>query len=544
MRSRRSGKKRGSCRRGRGRARSKPPEAARGRRVHQKTCADPGKQGDHGARWRRQKARRVVAAEPDAPRRRANNPLLLFTTPLVRPACRVCMTPAPTATRSAPPSTRISSSRPPSPPHPFANPSPPPRHHHRQMPALPSSTSESHLARTHRAPPQPKPPAQPTKVRPFILRGTSATAPPSSAAPGRPADRASPSTSTEGSSTGALKKSKTSVDVAQHAEPARFNDASRAEDKARRRRTAVGRSDLAMISASQQDTVADRGRRLGLTRSPTLPSSSSSSSASRRPVSLATSSLRAISSSHTSSTSPRPSPTPRARPLSYVSSPTSPPPDTASPPRRRPMSFAASPSPPSKLRPTASSSARAAAPAKPVISPTRARALSPAASAAVEEHKAALKRRTLAARQLGGAESPTEGSSSSAAGMRRSGRWFGRLASVASDDSAPPEAQDENSAPSRPDSPLGARSSASNLRVAQMQALPPATPPPAVAGLRGPGKKASFTALGRGRAQARAAADAPVPRVDHDGAADPGFSSLQEVRCLFLSRSVRNDLVS
>ncbi|KPV71535.1 uncharacterized protein RHOBADRAFT_50422 [Rhodotorula graminis WP1] len=203
------------------------------------------------------------------------------------------------------------------------------------------------------------------------------------------------------------------------------------------------------------------------------------------------------------------------------------------------MSFSTSPSPPTKLRPTpsSSSSSRSAALAKPVISPTRARALSPAASAAVEEHKAALKRRTLAARQLGGAESPTEGSSSAvaAAGMRRSGRWFGRLASVASDESAPQDAQDENSAPSRSGSPLGARASAASLRVAQVQAQPPATPPPATpppaaAGLRGPGKKASFTALGRGRAQAPAQStvDPVDPRVD-GAEADPGFSSLQEL---------------
>ncbi|GAA5849596.1 hypothetical protein JCM9279_007282 [Rhodotorula babjevae] len=393
------------------------------------------------------------------------------------------------------------------------------------MPALPSSTSESHLVRTHRAPPQPKPPAQPTKVRPFILRGTSATAPPPSAAPGRPADRALPAASTECSSSGALKKSKTSIDVAQHAEPVRPNDTSRAADKERRRRTAVVRSDFAMTPASQQDNGADGSRRVGLTRSPPLSSSSASSSAPRRPVSLATSSLRAISSSHTSSTSSRPSPTPRARPLSYVSSPTSPPPDTTSPPRRRPMSFSASPSPPTKLRPTPySSSPRSTAPAKPVISPTRARALSPAASAAVEEHKAALKRRTLAARHQSGAEAQTEDSAS--AGMRRSGRWFGRLASVASDDSAAHDAQDENAPPARPVSPLSARSSSAGLRVAQEQALPPATPPP---GLRGPGKKASFTALGRGRAQAQPAADGPGLQVDGGGETGPGFSSLQEL---------------
>ncbi|GAA5903935.1 hypothetical protein JCM8208_001732 [Rhodotorula glutinis] len=394
------------------------------------------------------------------------------------------------------------------------------------MPALPSSTSESHLVRAHRAPPQPKPPAQPTKVRPFILRGTSATAPPPSAAPGRPADRAAAGTSTEGSGTGTLKKSKTSVDVAQHAEPARSDDSSRATDKEHRRRTAVVRSDFAMTPAGQHDG-ADGSRRLGLTRSPPLPSSSSSS-VPRRPVSLAASSLRAISSSHTSTSSSRPSPTPRARPLSYVSSPTSPPPDSTSPPRRRPMSFSASPSPPTKLRPTpSSSSSRPTAPAKPVISPTRARALSPAASAAVEEHKAALKRRTLAARQRGGAESPTEGSAA-AAGMRRSGRWFGRLASVASDDSATHDAQDENAPVSRSGSPLGARLPSAGLRVAQVQAQPPATPPHAVAGLRGPGKKASFTALGRGRAQAQPVHDASASRAGDDEV-DPGFSSLQEL---------------
>ncbi|TNY17776.1 hypothetical protein DMC30DRAFT_404953 [Rhodotorula diobovata] len=399
------------------------------------------------------------------------------------------------------------------------------------MSALPSSTSESHLVRVQRAPLPPKPPAQPTKVRPFILRGTSSsTAAQSRPAAGRAADHAQGDKT--GHDVGALKKSKTSVDVAVHAESTRSSESSRA-DKDRRRRTAAVRSDFGMTSTIEKGTAADfdaGGRRVGLTRSPPMPSSSTtastSSSAPRRPISLAASSLRALSST---SSDTHPSPTPRARPLSYVSSATT---NTTSPPRRRPLSFSASPSPPNKVRPSSSASIGAAPRAPPVISPTRARALSPAASAAVEAHKAALKRRMLAARRQGADVSdtvapaePEQGATQG--GMRRSGRWFGRLASASNgDENASLEAgsQEERSdaALTSGRSTVGGRRSVDGLRMAGGR--PPTTPP-----VRGLGKKASLTALGRGHVRPEPVVEPSPVRVVEDETG-PGFSSLQDVR--------------
>ncbi|GAA6052934.1 hypothetical protein JCM3770_006741 [Rhodotorula araucariae] len=400
-------------------------------------------------------------------------------------------------------------------PHPFANSSPLPTQ--RRASALPSSTSESHLARTARTPPQPKPPAQPTKVRPFILRGSSA---PSRTAEGRDPEVAAAGKAKDVSedAAGSLRKSKTSVEITQQAASARSNEPDKV-DKERRRRTVAVRGDLGMTPKRRPDGAGSptTSRRGGLSRSPPTPSSSAPP---RRPLSLATSSLRTISSScPSSSSSSHATPSPRRRPLSYVSSNPTSPPSTTSPPRRRPNSFSASPSPPAKGRPSSSQLF------KPAISPTRTRALSPAASAAVEAQKAALKRQTLAARQ--GVELPEV--QPSASGMKRSGRWFGRLSSAATSENA---AQDEtmSSLPARASTPPAVASASVDVVALRTHAESPATPPPPRAtSVRGPAKKASYTALGRGRI-VRAAS--PTPGFETQDAKEEtsaGFASLQEL---------------
>ncbi|BGP51181.1 hypothetical protein JCM10450v2_007110 [Rhodotorula kratochvilovae] len=393
-------------------------------------------------------------------------------------------------------------------PHPFANPSPPPVR--RRMSALPSSTSESHLARTSRAAPQPKPPAQPTKVRPFILRGSSA--------PSRTGDGRVPAVETRAKgkekaedAVATLRKSKTSVEIAPQAASARASEPDKVE-KERRRRSVAVRSELALTpTRADYDGSSAPSKRLSLSRSPPLPSSS----APRRPLSLAASSLRAISSSHPSSS--RTTPTPRSRPLSYVSSSPTSPPSTTSPPRRRPLSFSGSPSPPAKPRPSSSSLS------KPAISPTRVRALSPAASAAVEAQKAALKRRTLAARQ--GVDSLD--AQPAASGMKRSGRWFGRLSSVAGAGNAQDEA--EVIPPVRARTPPATKAPSARVTALDAPDDPPATPPLPAAGVCGPAKKASYTALGRGRV-VRATSPTPGAKAeDVKEGTGAGFASLQEL---------------
>ncbi|BGP42990.1 hypothetical protein JCM10449v2_007005 [Rhodotorula kratochvilovae] len=290
-------------------------------------------------------------------------------------------------------------------PHPFANPSPPPVR--RRMSALPSSTSESHLARTSRAAPQPKPPAQPTKVRPFILRGSSA--------PSRTGDGRVPAVETRAKgkekaedAVATLRKSKTSVEIAPQAASARASEPDKVE-KERRRRSVAVRSELALTP-----TRADY--------------------------------------------------------------------DGSSAPSKR-------------------------------------LSLSPA----VEAQKAALKRRTLAARQ--GVDSLD--AQPAASGMKRSGRWFGRLSSVAGAGNAQDEA--EVIPPVRARTPPATKAPSARVTALDAPDDPPATPPLPAAGVCGPAKKASYTALGRGRV-VRATSPTPGAKAeDVKEGTGAGFASLQEL---------------
>ncbi|GAA5995329.1 uncharacterized protein JCM10292_005106 [Rhodotorula paludigena] len=264
---------------------------------------------------------------------------------------------------------------------PFARESPPSQP---APPRLPTSASESLLAHTRRAPPQPKPPAQPTRVRPFLLRGSSRGAKQGEQCTLADKGGSAPKKSAEEEAAG-LRKSKTNVELSKTADAG--SPAVDGTDKRRQARALPGPNPAADVPRQHFDSS---NKRSSLTRS-RLPPISSSSSAPARPRLLAISSLRSLSGSDSTSTSAgttttsRPRPTPRSRPLSYIAS--SPPPGSSSlhpisPPRRsRPLS-AITPSPPSISQ---------------VASHT------PAASAAVAQHKLALKRRTLAARQQGGA---------------------------------------------------------------------------------------------------------------------------------------------
>lgn len=205
--------------------------------------------------------------------------------------------------------------------HPFAHPSPPT---HRR---LPSSTSETALFRPTQPHAAEPPPAQPRKVRPFILRGH--------ARAGKENDAAASETPTAG-----MRRSRTSHDI-EAAASGRTAPPTAVESLRRSVRGDAGANDplakrrpglsfgLAMTSGSSTlrgcspAPDASEGRRLerqstraGRTHAVEEPQRRTSP----RPLSLAASSLRALSSSSSSTSASRPAVRPDApsRRISYV----------------------------------------------------------------------------------------------------------------------------------------------------------------------------------------------------------------------------------
>lgn len=401
---------------------------------------------------------------------------------------------------------------------------------------LPASTSESALAiRTRQGkkvePPPPPPPAQPKRVRPFILRAKNA---PASSAKSPKAD---PDRGPAIEGDGALRKSKTSFELERKTgSPSKPRKSPQYRDE----NVPPPLPSLHGTRAGQYNELEQLQPANG------LPKRTS------RPQSLATSSLRALGKLASSASSAAGAP--RRRPLSYVVSPSSPPRSRASlHPVESPVS---SPSRTPRFRPRGSAAAHAESPtasrtssqtATPISSRTlpsqaprhgglqrRAESSPPHAiktqsrHAAVEQHKSALKRKTLEERQArsspassspslsrspavvsaGALLDQAEGGAQPRAGLTRSRRWFG----------GDPSVQDSTTS----DDALWA---VEDRALTGQDAY--ATPPPSIRGSSAIAarKRESYAVLAATKTGAG-------PRVvtDKDEQQRTGFASLQEVR--------------